>query len=602
MGSVAGCNTRRYHGHLVAAIEPPTSRMVLLANIETTVLDGEEEVGLSCNQYVGAVYPKGHELLESFSQTDHAEWVWRLGDKHLRKRLKMNSAGESCTIDYTNLSSEPVSITLRPLVCHKFYHDNFRVADFYPEFIVFPNDRTILSHQGVLLCLHHPGATRTPTTGWYYRFEYSREAERGLDPVDDLFCPCELRYTLAPGETIALAAGTSDSVVPEAFEESSVELSTRAKLEKAVRTFLVQSESRTSILAGYPWFTDWGRDTMISLSGTCLTTGETEKARQILFSYASQMSRGLIPNRFVDRGQTPEYNTVDATLWFVNAIYETLMAEWHETLAVQAATWIQEIVKWHKEGTWYGIKVDPTDCLLSQGQQGVQLTWMDAKVGGWVVTPRHGKPIEVNGLWINCLWIGAWLAYKVGQDPEPYRELAEQAEENMEKKFWHEVTGHFLDTVDPDDASLRPNQVIAMSLPFAPLRGPKAERALAKIRASLLTRHGLRTLGPLEPGYQGRFEGPMQMRDGAYHQGTAWPWLLGPYLTATLKVTGDLAHVKAVLFGTEAWLAECGLGGVSEVYDGDEPQRPGGCPWQAWSAAELLRVWDSVEKMESESS
>lgn len=602
MGSVAGTNTRRYHGHLVAAIKPPTHRMVLLSAIEAYATVNGNTYGISSNQYSGAVHPQGYTLIEEFSVGKYAEWVFLLDGERIRKRLAIHQGADACTVEYTNLAGVPVQLGLRPLVCHKFYHDNFRITDFYPEFLVFPQDKTILSHEGVSLVLNHPAAQRSPTTGWYYRFERPREAERGLDPVDDLFCPCELGYLLAPGETVRLSASTQESTEPTVIpvqKDSSESL--LDELRTAARMFLVTAPERTTIIGGYPWFTDWGRDTMIALPGVCLATGEVGEAREILRAYASQMKQGLIPNRFVDKGETPDYNTVDATLWFANAIHQTLEADWDEKFGRECFGWLKEAFEWHVKGTMFGIQVDPSDGLLTQGASGFQLTWMDAKVGDWVVTPRHGKPIEVNGLWINLLRVAERLCDRLGDDGDEFARAAAMAEGNMESRFWHEVYGHYLDTADPDDASLRPNQVIAMGLPFAPLAGENAQKALAKVRRELLTPYGLRSLGPKEPGYCGRYEGPLSARDAAYHQGTVWPWLLGPYVSAVMRVLGDVDHCRSVLAKSASWLAECGLGGISEVYDGDAPQYAGGCPWQAWSVAETLRAWIEIGALDSPS-
>lgn len=600
MGTVSGSNSRRYHGHLVAAVRPPTDRMVLLANIEAYALIGTTSVGLSTNQYVGAVHPQGYSLLESFSVGDHAEWTYKIGQDRIVKRLKVHKGENASTVEYLNLGSQTVQLTLRPLVCHKFYHDNFRVTDFYPQFLAFPEGRTVLTQNGVRLCLEHSAADRTPTTGWYYRFELVREAERGLDPLDDLYCPCELRYLLAPGETATLVAATEEDVSPEEFGEQPLwsEASTLDLLKYSAEKFLVQTPVRTTIIAGYPWFTDWGRDTMISLPGLCLSTGKWDVAASLLRSYAAAIDQGMVPNRFSDNDDQPEFNSVDATLWFVNATYLTLSDQWDDTLAQEANEWVDEILKWHVKGTRFGIAMDPQDGLLRQGAPGVQLTWMDAKVGDWVVTPRHGKPVEVNGLWINALSVAVWLKQKLNLPFEEWEAKATKARASFAGKFWKATVGHYLDTVEPDDASLRPNQLIAMALPFGPAEGDTARRALSKVKTELLTLNGVRTLGPNEPGYHGRYEGGVQERDTAYHQGTSWPWLIGPYVSAVLRLSGDVQEARSVLGSARNWLEEYGLGGIAEVYSGDPPQRPGGCPWQAWSVAETLRAWVETDNFE----
>lgn len=596
MGTVSGANTRRYHGHLVAATKAPDRRHLALANIEASATVGDKTYGVSTNQYVGAIHPQGHRLISQFSTGNSVRWTFDLERASLSKEIFLHPGSNTVSIRYTVESGEPVSLSLRPLVAHKFYHENFRFADFYPESLEFKEDAIILTHSGIELRLAHPGAERIATTGWYYRFDHQMERERGLDPLDDFFCPGELNYSLEAGMSAIIVASTDGIQSPAFPNEQSTPSDSSESLAIEAKRFIVDVPERAGIIAGYPWFTDWGRDTMISLPGICLETGEINIARKIIRSYASQMRRGLIPNRFVDTGETPDYNTVDATLWFANATYLTLETEWDQSFAEEALTWLLEIYEWHKKGTDFGIHVDPADGLLAQGEPGVQLTWMDAKVGDWVVTPRHGKPVEVNGLWINFLQILAWLSEKLGVDSSnQYRSEAESSTESMQRKFWHPVIGHYLDTVDPDDASLRPNQVIAMALPFAPLVGDSARAALDKVESLLLTPYGLRTLSPLNPQYRGRFTGNLAERDACYHQGTSWPWLLGSYALAVLKLTGDKERARASLQPIMQTLESYGLGGIAEVFDGDPPHNPDGCPWQAWSIAEVLRAWNACQ-------
>lgn len=593
MGTVSGANARRYHGHLVAAQPAPAHRTVLLGNVEAFVQTDGQPIGVSCNQYQGALNPEGYLSIESFSVTERwALWKYRVAGAALEKWIAMHPGKNAVTMRYVNSGDKPFGLQLRPLVQHKFYHENFRAQDDYPQVQAFPKHRTVVEHDGLSLILRHEGAQRLPAVGWYYRFEHQREIERGLDARDDLFCPCELRYELLPGEEAILVASlTDDEPAWMDWSEPAKETSMAQTLRDAAGHFLVETPTRTSIIAGYPWFTDWGRDTMIALPGICLHTGRIETAKKIIRDYASQMSQGLIPNRFVEEGETPEYNTVDATLWFAQAIYSTLQHEWDESFARDALQAIREALQWHMRGTRYGIQADPEDGLLRQGAEGVQLTWMDAKIGDWVVTPRHGKPVEINGLWINFLRVGEWLCDKLGEDGSIFSAAADKAESNFDKKFWKETLGYYLDTADPDDASLRPNQVIAMALPFGPAKGDRAKKAFGVVSRELLTPVGLRTLSSNDPNYKGAFKGPIFDLDSAYHQGTVWPWLMGPYITALVKLTGDKVEAKRILKAGKDLLTEHGLGGIAEVYDGDEPRSPGGCPWQAWSVAEWLRAW-----------
>jgi len=596
-GSVSGINTRRYHGLLVAAVNPPADREVLLAAVDAFVTFDGQQYGLSSNQYPGAIFPEGFLYLRSFEANDVACWKFDVRGVAIERRVWMTPFSNEAVVEYFNASKKTVQINLRPLVCHKPYHENFRDQSGYPTNLRFSNDETAIEHAGIAVVLHHEQAIREPVQGWYYRFEHVRETERGLDPKDDLYCPCNLTYVLQPGESARLSAYVGKQSLPTPEKESEqAPISLIDQLREACGRFIVESPKRSTIIAGYPWFADWGRDTMIALPGICLHTGRIETARRILRDYGTQTFQGLIPNRFVEQGETPDYNTVDATLWYANAIYLTLQAEWNESFAAEMLNVLKQIYVWHMKGTLYGIKVDPNDGLLTQGERGLQLTWMDAKVGDWVVTPRYGKPVEINGLWINMLRILEWLCKELGEDCTIYGEAAERAEQWFELKFFHEHRGHYVDTIDPLDVSLRPNQVIAMALPFGPAVGHRAQRALEIIERELLTRKGLRTLGPQEANYRGRYEGTLNQLDAAYHQGTAWPWLLGQYASAQIRINGDYQAASQSIAHVEEMLTEYGIGGIAEVYDGNAPQRPNGCPWQAWSVAELLRALVEIER------
>lgn len=603
--SISGINTRRYHGLLVAATQPPETRMVLLAAIDATVSVDGSPVGISCNQYPGAIFPQGYLNLTGVEIGKTVRSNYEVDGATLSRTVAMHPGLNAVTIRYKNTGTTEFQLKLNPLVCHKFYHANFYERADYPQNLQYEDQMTVVEHDGVRLCLSHPGSMREPVHGWYYRFEHQREIERGLDPRDDLFCPCELTYQLSPGEEAVIVASDSGLKEPDKAAEPTAKKfeNFEAQLREAAEKFIVSGGGRTTIIAGYPWFTDWGRDTMISLPGLLLHTGRIKEAREILTGYAGQMNQGIIPNRFVEQGEKPDYNTVDASLWFAHAIYRTLEFEWNLEFAESMFTALQDLFEWHVRGTYFGIKVTD-DGLLTQGEGNVQLTWMDAKIDDWVVTPRHGKPVEINGLWINALRIMEWLAKKLDRPAEEFAQMAAKAEKNFEKKFWHPVRKHYLDTADPDDASLRPNQLIAMSLPFGPAKGEHALTALNTVGAELLTPFGLRSLGWQEPGYQGRYEGPLTNMDACYHQGTVWPWLFGPYISALVKLKGGKDSkqqekarkeardiIRYAFTGANNMLRDFGLGGVCEVYDGDSPQRPNGCPWQAWSVAEILRAW-----------
>lgn len=590
MGTLCGISTRRYHALMIAALNPPGGRTMLLGGVDAFARCGDREIALSANAYPGAVFPDGLTPLKSVEvRPDSVRWRYALANIAVEKRIEMATGRNAVRLSYRNLGSRPIQLLLWPLTGSRDHHGEFARRDDYPSSVDLYPARTEVGFDGTRLVLHHAGAMRTPVAGWYYRFEHAREIERALPARDDLYCPCELRFELGPGDEVHLEASLEDvpSVWPGA--EPHEPRSLRERLESAAEAFVVRVPRRTGLLAGYPWFSDWGRDTMISLPGILLSRGLVSEARDVLTGYGAAMERGLIPNRFTEEGGA-DTNTVDATLWFANAVHLTLEAEWDEGFAERMRVLLEASVDWHARGTSFGIKVDPNDLLLRQGERGIQLTWMDAKIDDWVVTPRHGKPVEIQALWINMLRVVARLRERLGLNPEPYLGMAGTATDSFEACFWHEGRGHYLDTVDPDDASLRPNQVIAMALPFTPCDPERARRALAHVKEELLTPVGLRTLGPREPGYHGRFRGDLRTLDAAYHQGTVWPWLLGSYVTAQIRFGGDIADARTVWEGIEPMLEDLGIGGIAECYDGDEPREPNGAPFQCWSIAEALRV------------
>jgi predicted glycogen debranching enzyme len=392
------------------------------------------------------------------------------------------------------------------------------------------------------------------------------------------------RAEIARRSTIYAGAPQADSLVPA--------------LTCAADQFVVARANGRSVIAGYHWFSDWGRDTMVSLPGIALVTGHLQAAREILAQFALSVDQGMLPNRFPDAGEQPEYNTVDATLWFFDAARAYLKYSGdREFLRAQLYSVLRDIVDWHERGTRYGIRVD-TDGLLRAGVPGMQLTWMDARVGDRVVTPRHGKPVEIQALWYNALRTMQQFAETLGDDSglQRYRQMAVLAQASFNEKFWNDAAGCLYDVVGTDvrDASVRPNQVLAASLEYPVLAPGRAAAMLEVVRRELLTPFGLRTLAPSDPQYRGRCEGGVAARDGAYHQGTVWPWLMGPFISAYVKAHDRSAEARAQ---AARWLEpfrthvlEAGLGQISEIFDGDPPHTPRGCIAQAWSVAEVLRA------------
>jgi predicted glycogen debranching enzyme len=601
MGTVAGVNTRRYHGLLVADFGTNLERRVMLAALEFSVLVDGQAHFLSAHQYAGTVYPDGYLSISSFdAEPERVTWSYTVQDLIIEREVRIGTEPNSVEVVFRNRSERPISIQVRPLTSDKPYHANFYQQDSYPQAIKAHSEHCDIENQGSRLRLDFAGGKFEPIQGWYYRFEHTREHERGLDARDDLYCPGEITFEIEAGAEVVLKATathvdeTTSAVDREEFLAQPVVDGAEKELQllrEWARIFVIRRGGRATVIAGYPWFTDWARDTMIALPGLLHAGISPAVTREILMGYADAMNQGLIPNRFNDQS-APEYNSADATWLFFNACWKSLEAEWDEEFARQTLGWLSAAIEAHESGSMYGIKIDPNDQLITQGDAPLQLTWMDAKIGDWVVTPRHGKAIEINAAWFNSLQIGKALRRNLdlGDCPDLDHRVA-AIRNSFESKFFRAKLGYYLDTVDPDDATLRPNQLLAMSLPFPIAAGESAKTALEHVERYLYTPMGIRTLSPLDANYCPRYEGALSELDAAYHQGTVWPWLLGPYVTALVRLRGDRATARKVVRESRIMNREYGLGGIAEVYDADMPQYPHGCPWQAWSICEIIRAW-----------
>jgi predicted glycogen debranching enzyme len=503
------------------------------------------------------------------------------------------------------------TLIVRPLLAYRDHHALQREnAALRPDAAARGGDIVLAPYDHCPpLHLRLEGASWEGSGYWYRGFHYERERERGLESTEDLFSPGAFSRSLRPDETLTLLAWAGP--IPAGFDPPAAVAAERRRLRdlsggevglvgglrRASDAFLVRrGETGRTVIAGYPWFGDWGRDTMIALPGLCLTTGRHREARAILTEYARHVDAGMIPNRFPEGGEAPEYNTVDAALWMIVAVHRLRETpDGPEFVRSKLKEAVFAILDGYRRGTRHGIRMT-ADGLITQGEDGVQLTWMDAKVGSWVVTPRRGKAVEIQALWYNALLIGAEVAAESG-DParaEEYTALAARCRESLLRLFWSEDLGYLADVVGGGarDLSLRPNQLYAIGLPHALLPRDKAARVLAAVRTALLTPVGLRTLAPTDPAYRGRYEGDPTSRDGAYHQGTVWPFLIGVYVDAVIRIHGEEGKREARewLKAFEGHLDEAGLGYVSEIFDGDPPHSPRGAIAQAWSVAELLRV------------
>lgn len=638
-GTIGGAATRRYHGLLVAALRPPVGRQLLVAKLDVAVRYGGRRYALATNEYADStVDPRGFRHLESFRlEGQHPVWTWIVGDAVLTQRVWMAQGENTTYVEFrVERASQPVELELRPLCANRDYHWHQRGAV----------DTTVRSIAGgiefkvgggpscrILL----DGAQFVIAPEWHWNVMHREEAARGLDTTEDLFGPATIQRSLAPGQsaTVVLSAGETpaDAALVRSREWQRQErLLAQARvpgaaLHRAAPPWMVQLvlaadqfvvERRdaagavlgSSVIAGYPWFSDWGRDTMIALPGLTLATGRYDIGASILRTFARFVSQGMLPNRFPDGGEEPEYNTVDATLWYFVAIDEYLRRTLDAALRAEIYPVLKDIIDWHQRGTRYGIAVDPADGLLRAGVPGVQLTWMDAKVGDWVVTPRSGKCVEINALWFNALRVASVIAAQENDlaAAARYGAAAEQVHQSFNRRFWNDAGGYLFDVIDSDagpqdgqpgpgpDASLRPNQIFAVSLPY-PLLDKSRSRAVVDICArELWTPVGLRSLGAADPRFVGRYQGGVAHRDSAYHQGTVWSWLLGPFVSAHLRVYHDAAAARRFLAGIEAHLREACVGQVSEIFDGDAPFTPRGCFAQAWGVAEILRVWGEVQE------
>jgi predicted glycogen debranching enzyme len=612
-GTIALSNTRRYHALLVAALRPPLERTVLVAKVDITVRCGDDLFALACNEFAdGTIAPRGFELLEDF-RLDHGLPVWTYALKELRleQRVWMRYGHNTSCLSLTlRHATEPVTIELTPLCTYRNYHGNTQGG--WALGVTSERSACVVSafrgarpYRLGVDC----GEFRS-SPDWYWRFLHREEAARGLDAVEDLFRPGVFRAHLHPGETLTLVASAEDAA--DAHGVSAVDEIERRRallrtdcdapewirrLTLAADAFLVRRPSTgVTVTAGYPWFSDWGRDTMIALPGLTLATGRVEDAASILRTFAGYVSQGMVPNRFPDAGSEPEYNTADATLWYFHALSAYLEATGDQSLVTELYPLLKEVIHWHRKGTRYGIHVDGADGLLHIGEPGVQLTWMDAKVGDWVVTPRSGKPVEINALWHLALdSMARWAAVSGdAQAAADYRGAAAGVAAIFSPVFWYEPGGYLYDVIDGEggaDASLRPNQILALSFNRQLLDEQRARSVVDVCARELLTPVGLRSLAPTDPRYIGRYEGNVYARDAAYHQGTVWSWLLGPFALAHYRVHKDVAHARALLTGLKAHLDEACLGTISEIFDGEAPHVPRGCFAQAWSVGETLRAW-----------
>jgi predicted glycogen debranching enzyme len=618
--TVVGCNTRRYHGLLCAATLPPVGRIMTVNRVgEALTLDGktDELFELSVNQFRERFHPLGDQYLRTFELNDVARWEYNVDGVRVVKELQILWLKNVAMLRYTLESDRPraVQFSVQPFVSLRDFHSERHIHG--SNLTSRPGDRQVDVSDGYhTVSIAADAESFVSAPDWWYGHVYAIETERGMDDNEDLFTPGRFVLDSKTGKATltlwfalesqpkpdwdaelkrrraAVIAACTDpenvSAGPSAV--CATKSPTIQKLARAANDFIVfrrapDGSDGTSVIAGYPWFADWGRDTMISLPGLLLTTGRFRQARQVLTVFAKYVSEGMIPNRFDDYNNEPHYNTVDASLWFIHAVFEYLKTSGDKkTFDAALRPACKAIIEGYRKGTRFNIVMDPTDGLITQGDPTTQLTWMDAKTDGTVFTPRQGKAVEINALWYHGLVL-------MGE-----KELAAKVKQSFRQAFWINAFRGLYDVVDGTrkDPAVRPNQIFAVSLPNSPLSEDQQHAVVELVRRELLTPAGLRTLSPTNPGYHGRYCGGPYQRDEAYHNGTVWPWLIGPFLSAYLRVYGQSPESQEQ---ARQWLGpligrmnEFSIGQIHEICEGDSPHRPAGCPAQAWSVAEVLRL------------
>ncbi len=616
--TLIGAGTRTYHGLLVAAPKNSPGRVLLLSSLDEEISINQETYRLATHKYPGTVYPAGFNYLTKFILAPFPLWVYQTGDFTVKKKIFMiHNSNTTCILYDIKSRKEGAILRIFPLVNSRDFHFTTHSTGLSFSQKTSPMGTDLESSNGFSFSLSS-NLQYHPDPMWYYNFEYDAEKKRGLVFQEDNFNPGYFESKLKLGTSRFFIAASTENIssfnlekvdelyTKEVYRQNLLAFNSRLtepfalKLLRATDTFIIKNPASgdTTMIAGYHWFADWGRDTMISLPGLLLIPRRFEEAKYILKNFARHCRKGLIPNAFLSLGEDPIYNTVDASLWFIHAAGRYFA--YTKDLLFLSDIWdtIDSIIDNYHKGTDFGIGMD-SDCLIHQGPQ---LTWMDAKIGDLAVTPRAGKACEINALWYNALKTASNLGILLGKDISPYETLAASVASNFENVFWNPEANCLFDLVSQDkagnlikDPAIRPNQIFAVALPYTMLSPEKEKAIVDRVEKDLLTPFGLRTLSCDYPSYVGQYQGDPKARDSAYHNGTVWPWLLGAYVKAYRKVNNyskkSLEDMRALLQGFDKHLETAGIGTISEVFDGDYPYSPGGCISQAWSVAEILRAY-----------
>ncbi|MEL7663014.1 MAG: amylo-alpha-1,6-glucosidase [Methanosarcina mazei] len=616
--TIIGAGTRTYHGLLVATPENSPGRLLLLSSLDEEISVNEEVYKLAVHKYPDTISPTGFQHLSEFIRYPFPLWVYRPGDFIIKKKVFMiHNSNTTCVLYDITSRREGAVLKIFPLISSRDFNLTARAG--YLSFFqrAGPSGVKLASSTGFTFSISS-NLQYHPEPVWYFNLEYDTEMQRGLNFQEDNFNPGCFEGELKEGTSRFFVAASTEDVssftleqvdklyLREANRQNLLALDSKLiepfalKLLKATDPFVVKNRSsgENTVIAGYHWYSDWGRDTMISLPGLLLIPYRFEEARSVLNNFSKYCRRGLVPNTFPAFGGDPVYNTVDASLWFIHALNRYFAYTQDFLFLTDVWDTVDEIINFYCDGTDFGIEMD-SDYLIRQGPQ---LTWMDAKVGEWAVTPREGKACEVNALWYSSLKTASYLGILLGEDVSSYETLAAGVASNFEDAFWNPEADCLFDLIYEDetgnlikDPAIRPNQIFAVSLPYTMLSPEKEKAIVDRVEKDLLTPFGLRSLSTDHFLYKGQYLGDALTRDTAYHNGTVWPWLLGAFVKAYLKTHGyedsNVEYMKSILEGFDGHLESAGIGGISEVFDGDYPHAPGGTIAQAWSVAEILRAY-----------
>ncbi len=612
--TITGCNTRRYHGLLVASFNPPTDRKVLVSKLEEKITDiSGSGFELSTNQYNGSVHPEGFKFLTSFERKPFPLYLFNTGNCKLEKTVFMVQRTNTVVVEYCNKGEETFELSVIVFLTNRDYHALIKESEYYNFWTEgTANTKTIYAYYGAKpVYINHNNGQWKPKGYWHKDYVYSREKERGLDFNEDTYAAGEISYQLKPGEKVYITFSTEGEMLQANAEklkqqELGYQQSVSAKtkdiffndLSIAANQFVVHRKSTNSatIIAGYHWFADWGRDTMIAMRGICIALNKQEEAKLIIRTFLQYLDGGMLPNRFPDWGEQPEYNTIDATLWLFVVLHDYFETFRDNAFIKEVYPKLKLIIESHIAGTRYNIHITAEGFLF--GGEGIaQLTWMDARIGDYVVTPRHGCPVEVNILWYNALRIFDSFSTQL-KKKNTFTRYIDLFEKNFQTFFWNEAFGSLNDVVIPGampDSSIRPNMIYAVSLPHSVLDDVKQQRIVTLVQQKLFTPFGLRTLEKNHPDFKPTYQGDTWQRDNAYHQGTVWPFLISDFFMAYLKINSfskkSVLQVKQwILPLKEHFYNDSCLHGISEIFDGDEPTTGKGTIQQTWSVGALLQL------------